>query len=153
MSGLRVLIVESRFYEEITDGLLKGVVKELADAGVGYKRMIVPGILEIPAGVRYALKAMETRATDERYAGFITLGCAIRGETDHYDHVCREAMNGLQNLALDHVLAVGNGILTTHNRAQAMERALPERRNFGGQAARACLRMIELKKEFSLLAK
>ena len=153
MNGLRVLIVESRFYEDVTDGLLKGAVKELMDAGVGFKRMIVPGVLEIPAGVRYALAAMQYRATDERYAGFIALGCAIRGETDHYDHVSREAMAGLQTLALEYQLALGNGILTVHNRQQAYERALPERRNFGGQAARACLRMIDLKKEYGLLAK
>ncbi|OIQ93111.1 6,7-dimethyl-8-ribityllumazine synthase 1 [mine drainage metagenome] len=153
MNGMRVLIVESRFYEEITDGLVKGAVKELSAQGVGYKRLIVPGILEIPAAVRYAVRAMELRATDERYAGYIALGCAIRGETDHYEHVCRLAMDGLQTLTLDFSLAVGNGILTVHNRPQAMERCLPERRNFGGQAARACLRMIDIKRELSLIPK
>jgi len=150
---MRILIVESRFYEEITDGLVKGAVKELTAHGFGYKRLIVPGILEIPAAIRYAVRAMELRATDERYAGYITLGCAIKGETDHYDHVCREAMEGVQKMALDYTLAIGNGILTVHNRAQAMERCLPERRNFGGQAARACLRMIDIKKELSLIPK
>ncbi len=153
MSGTKILIVESRFYDEITDNLVKGAVKELAAVGAGYKRVIVPGILEIPAAIRFAIRAMELRATDERYAGYITLGCAIRGETDHYDHVCREAMAGIQELALQYTLAVGNGILTVHNRTQAMERAVPERRNFGGQAARACLRMIDLKKELSLIPK
>lgn len=153
MNGPKILIVESRFYEEITDNLLKGAIKELQAAGAGYKRLIVPGILEIPAGVRYAIRQMELRATDERYAGFIALGCAIRGETDHYHHVAREAMNGLQNLVLEHTLALGNGILTVHNREQAMERCMVERRNFGGQAARACLRMIDLKRELSLLPK
>ena len=150
---MRILIVESRFYEEITDGLVKGAVKELAAQGVGYKRLIVPGILEIPAAIRYAIRAMELRATDERYSGYIALGCAIKGETDHYDHISREAMSGLQQMTLEYTLAVGNGILTVHNRAQAMERCLPERRNFGGQAARACLRMIEIKKELSLIPK
>jgi 6,7-dimethyl-8-ribityllumazine synthase len=150
---MRVLIVESRFYEEITDGLVKGAVRELTNAGIGYKRVIVPGILEIPAAVRFAIRAMELRATDERYTGYIALGCAIRGETDHYDHVCREAMAGLQQLVLQYTLAVGNGILTVHNRQQAMERCLPERRNFGGQAARACLRMIEIKKDVGLMTR
>ncbi len=153
MSGTKILIVESRFYDEITDNLVKGAVKELAAVGAGYKRIIVPGILEIPAAIRFAIRAMELRATDERYAGYITLGCAIRGETDHYHHVSREAMAGIQELVLQYTLAVGNGILTVHNRAQAMERAVPERRNFGGQAARACLRMIDLKKELSLIPK
>jgi len=153
MSGMRILIVESRYYEDITDNLVRGVVKELAAAGAGYKRVIVPGILEIPAAVRYAIRAMELRATDERYGGYIALGCAIRGETDHYDHICREAMSGLQRLAIDYTLALGNGILTVHSHEQAMARCPPEAGDFGGQAARACLRMIEIKRELSLLAK
>jgi 6,7-dimethyl-8-ribityllumazine synthase len=153
MSGVRILIVESRFYDEITDNLVKGAVRELAAVGAGYKRLIVPGILEIPAAIRFAIKSMEFRATEERYAGYIALGCAIRGETDYYEHICRESIAGLQKMALDYTLAVGNGILTVHNRAQAMERCAPERRNFGGQAARACLRMVEIKRELSLLPK
>lgn len=153
MSGMRILIVESRFYEEITDNLVKGVVRELTAVGAGYKRLIVPGILEIPAAIRFAIRSMELRATDERYAGYVALGCAIKGETDHYDHVSREAFSGIQDLALQYTLAVGNGILTVRNRQQAMERCLPERRNFGGQAARACLRMIEIKRELSLIPK
>jgi 6,7-dimethyl-8-ribityllumazine synthase len=153
MNDMRVLIVESRFYEEITDNLVKGAVRELTAVGMGYKRLIVPGILEIPGAVRFAIRSMELRATDERYVGYIALGCAIKGETDHYDHVSREAMSGLQNLVLQYTLALGNGILTVHNRQHAMERAMPERRNFGGQAARACLRMIEIKRELSLIPK
>lgn len=153
MSGVRILIVESRFYDEITDNLVKGAVKELAAVGAGYKRLIVPGILEIPAAIRFAIRAMELRATDERYSGYIALGCAIRGETDHYEHICTEALAGIQRLTLEYTLAVGNGILTVHNRQQAMERCAPERRNFGGQAARACLRMVEIKRELSLIPK
>jgi 6,7-dimethyl-8-ribityllumazine synthase len=150
---MKVLIIESRFYEEISDNLVKGAVRELTAVGAGYKRIIVPGILEIPAAVRFAIRAMEMRATDERYSGYIALGCAIQGETDHYEHVCREAFSGLQRLALDYSLALGNGILTVRNKAQAMERCLPERRNFGGQAARACLRMLDIKKDLGLTPK
>ena len=150
---MRILIVESRFYEQITDNLVKGAVRELQTAGIGFKRVIVPGILEIPSAIRYAVRSMEMRATEERYAGYITLGCAIKGETDHYDHVCREAFAGVQNLSLQYTLSVGNGILTVHNEAQALERSAPEKRNFGGQAARACLRMIEIKKELGLIPK
>ena len=150
---MKILIVESRFYEDITDNLVKGAVRELQAVGAGFKRVIVPGILEIPGAIRYAVRAMEMRATDERYTGYVTLGCAIKGETDHYDHVCHEAFAGVQNLTLQYTLAVGNGILTVHNKNQAMERAMPEKRNFGGQAARACLRMIEIKKDLGLLPK
>lgn len=153
MSEFRILIVESRAHDEIADYLVKGAIQELATAGAGFKRLVVPTILEIPAVIRFTLRSMEMRSTDERYAGYIALGCAIRGETDYYDHVAREAMRGLQDLVLQYSLAVGNGILTVHNRQQAMERCVPERRNFGGQAARACLRMIEIKRELGLTPK
>jgi 6,7-dimethyl-8-ribityllumazine synthase len=150
---MRILIVESRFYEHISDGLDRGAVAAIEAAGAQYRRLVVPGILEIPAAVRYAVQAMENRSIDERFDGFVALGCAIRGETDHYDHVCHEAYRGLEDLSLQYSLALGNGILTVHNEAHALERALPERRNFGGQAARAALRMIEVKKELGLLPK
>jgi len=150
---MKILIVESRFYEDITDNLVKGAVRELTTVGAGYKRVIVPGILEIPAAIRFAIRAMEMRATDERFSGYIALGCAIKGETDHYDHVSTQAFGGLQTMALQYSLALGNGILTVHNKAQAMERCMPERRNFGGQAAKACLRMIEIKQDFGLTPK
>jgi 6,7-dimethyl-8-ribityllumazine synthase len=148
--GPRILIVEARFYEDIADHLVKGAVQELTAQGAGYKRVIVPGVLEIPAVIRFAIRAMELRATDMRFAGYIVLGCAIRGETDHYDHVARESMRGLQDLALDYSLAIGNGILTVGNRDQAMARARVDQKNLGGKAAKACLRMIDIKRELGL---
>lgn len=148
--GPRILIVEARFYEDIADHLVKGAVQELTAQGAGYKRVIVPGILEIPAVIRFAIRAMELRATDVRYAGYVVLGCAIKGETDHYEHVCRESMHGVQSLALDYSLAIGNGILTCQTRHQALERARVDGKNFGGKAAKACLRMINIKREVGL---
>jgi len=145
----RILIVEARFYDHIADGLLRGAVATLAEAGADHRRLTVPGILELPAAVRYVLDA--AAAGGETYGGFVALGCAIRGETDHYHHVCREAMSGLQHLALAHSLAIGNGILAVHDEAQALARSEPERRNMGGQAARACLRMIAIKQELALV--
>lgn len=150
---MKILIVESRFYEEITDNLVKGAVRALTEKGAGYKRVIVPGILEIPGAIRFAIRAMEMRATDERYSGYIALGCAIKGETDHYENVCTQAFQGIQNMTLQYSLALGNGILTVRNKAQAMERAMPDRRDFGGQAARACLRMIDIKQDLGLTPK
>ncbi|MQX35052.1 6,7-dimethyl-8-ribityllumazine synthase [Roseospira navarrensis] len=146
----RILIVEARFYEDITDQLVRGCVQELTASGFGYKRIIVPGVLEIPAVVRYAVRAMELRATDHRYSGYVVLGCAIKGETDHYEHVCTEAMSGISRLVLDYSLAMGNGILTCPTRQLALDRARPDGKNLGGKAARACLRMIEIKRELGL---
>lgn len=153
MSGLRILIVESRLHGEIADNLVKGAVNELTAVGAGYKRLFVPGLLEIPEAIRFIIRSMELRATDERYSGYIALGCAIRGETDRYEHSCRQSIEGLHGLALEFTLAVGDGIVTAENRAQAQELSAPDRKNFGGQAARACLRMIEIKRELSLIPK
>ena len=150
MAGPRLLIVEARFYDDISDQLIKGAVAELTAAGAGYKRIIVPGITEIPATIRFAIRAMELRAIDERYAGYVVLGCAIKGETDHYDHVCRTSMDGLQKLSIDFSLAIGNGIITAPNRDLAMARANPEAKNLGGMAAKACLRMLKVKRELGL---
>jgi len=150
VDGARILIVEARFYDDIADNLVRGAVRELTERGAGYKRIIVPGILEIPAVLRYAIRAMELRATDHRYSGYVLLGCAIEGQTHHYDHVCREAMTGVNRLIIDHSLAVGNAILTCRTREQAMDRAGPDGKNLGGAAARACMRMIEIKKEMGL---
>lgn len=148
--GARILIVEARFYDDITDNLVRGCVRELTAAGAGYKRIIVPGILEIPAVVRYAVRTMELRATDHRYSGYVVLGCAIKGETDHYEHVSRETMHGITRLVVDYSLALGNGILTCPTHALAMDRARVDGKNLGGKAARACLRMIEVKRELGL---
>jgi len=148
--GPRILIVEARFYDDIADNLVKGAVQALTAHGAGYKRIIVPGVLEIPAVIRYAIRAMELRATDTRFAGYVTLGCAIKGETDHYEHVCTQAMTGVQDLALKYSVAIGNGILTCRTREQAMERARVDGKNLGGKAAEACLRMIDIKREMGL---
>lgn len=150
--GPKILIVEARFYDDIADALVKGAIAELETAGAGFKRIIVPGIFEIPAVIRFYIRSMELRAAEEHFAGYITLGCAIRGETDHYDHICRETMRGIQDLVLHHSLALGNGVLTVHNKAQAMARLPNNKRNFGAQAARAVLRMIEIKRELHLIA-
>ena len=93
---------------------------------------------------------MEMRAANVRYAGFVALGCVIRGETDHYDHICREASRALMDLAVDHSLALGFGVLTCDTYEQARVRAAVEEKNKGGDAARACLRMMEIKRDLHL---
>ncbi|WP_413203753.1 6,7-dimethyl-8-ribityllumazine synthase [Rhodospirillum sp. A1_3_36] len=148
--GPRILIVEARFYDDITDNLVRGALQVLTEEGAGFKRVIVPGIIEIPAVIRYAIRSIELRATDYRYAGYVVLGCAIKGETDHYENACRVAMDGVKDLTLQYSLAVGNGILTCQNQEQALDRSDPEGRDFGGQAARACMRMLKVKRELGL---
>lgn len=146
-----IMVVEARFYEDLADELAKGAVAALEQADATYERVAVPGALEIPAAIQIAVKSMELRATARRrYDGYVALGCVIRGETTHYDHVCAESIRGLQDLTLRHTLAVGMGILTCENRDQAWARASVAKSNLGGRAARACLRMLEIKRYFHL---
>ncbi len=147
----RVLIVEARFYDDIADELVRGATEVLDKAGCEYERIEVPGVFEVPGAVRFAIKAMEAKAVSKPFAGFVTLGCVIRGETDHYDHVCRESSRAMMDLALDYTIAHGFGVLTVENRDQAWVRAKVDQKNHGGRAAEACLRMMELKKRFHLV--
>ena len=86
---LRVLIVEARFYSDLADEMAKGAIAALDKAGILHDRVAVPGTFEVPAAIRFALRAMETHSATSNYSGFIALGTVIRGETDHYDHICR----------------------------------------------------------------
>lgn len=137
-----ILIVDARFYDDIANELNAGAIAALQKAGVAYEHISVPGALEIPAAIRMA---METG----RYAGYVALGCVIRGETTHYDYVCAESARGLAELALQHMVPIGNGILTVENRTQALARARVADKDKGGFAANACLSMLALKRKFA----
>jgi 6,7-dimethyl-8-ribityllumazine synthase len=145
-----IMIVESRYYEEIAEELIASVVTEIERAGATYERFEVPGAFEIPAAVKYAIRSMDFYSAGRRFDGYVALGCVIRGETTHYDYVCQESARALQDLAIQYSLALGYGILTVENRQQALARARREGQDRGGHAARACLRMIELKRHFHL---
>ena len=145
-----IMIVEARYYAHIADELAKGAIAALDAAGASYERFAVPGAFEIPAAIRFAVAAQIRGARASRFDGYLALGCVIRGETTHYDYVCAESAGGLQRLALEHELAIGFGILTVENEAQALARARVDKKNKGGEAANACLAMIELRRHFGL---
>ena len=144
-----VMIVEARFYADIADELLRGAVAALAAAGATHDRVAVPGAFEIPAAIALAVDTAEATGR-VRFDGYLALGCVIRGETTHYDYVCGENARGLQELAFRDGLAIGYGILTVENADQAWARADVTKSNHGGRAARAALRMIEIKRHFHL---
>lgn len=148
-----VLIVEARFYDDIADLQLKGAKAVLDRVGVDYEVVTVPGALEIPAAIIYAIKSLDFDAVRKRYDGYIALGCVLQGGTMHDEIVGYESARGLQEIAARYVLAVGNGILTCETREQALERADPAKQDRGGAAAEACLRMVELKQQFRLSPK
>ena len=148
LKGVRILIVESGYYEDIADTLLDGARRALEAAGAKYDVVTVPGALEIPQAVVIALGAARGARA---YEGVVALGCVIRGETSHYDHICESTADWLQQLAVEGGLPIGYGILTCESEAQALIRATPggNGRDKGGEAVRACLAMVTIKRRFA----
>ncbi|MEQ1942563.1 6,7-dimethyl-8-ribityllumazine synthase [Mesorhizobium sp. VNQ89] len=138
-----ILIVEARFYDDLADALLDGAKAALDEAGATYDVITVPGALEVPAVISFALDAADEGGTD--YDGYVALGTVIRGDTYHFDIVANESSRGLMNLSVDESLAIGNGILTTENLEQAWVRARKTEGDKGGFAARAALTMIAIR--------
>ena len=134
----RILIVEARFYDHLNDLLLEGARAAIEAAGHSHETITVPGALEVPGAVALAA---------ERYDAFVALGVVIRGETYHFEIVAGESARGIMALTMDG-LAIGNGILTTENEAQALTRARPTEGNKGGGAAEAALAMLSLRERF-----
>lgn len=147
ITGARVVIVEARFYDEIQDALLAGAKAELDAAGVAYDILSVPGSLEIPAAISIALDA--AKKNGRPYDGAIALGCVIRGETFHFEIVSMESARGLTDIAVTRSLPLGNGIITVDTEAQAWARARVAELNKGGDAARAALAMIRIKRRLA----
>jgi 6,7-dimethyl-8-ribityllumazine synthase len=142
-SSPHILLVEAPYYAHIAEQLRRGTERALASAGATHEVIAVPGAFEIPAAI-----GLVARATS-RFDGFVALGCVIRGETTHYDHICAESARGLQELAVRDGLAIGYGILTVENEAQALVRASIEGRDKGGEAVRACLALVDLKRRLA----
>jgi 6,7-dimethyl-8-ribityllumazine synthase len=136
----RVLIVEARFYDHLNDMLVTGAKAAIEDAGHQAEIVTVPGALEVPGAIALA-------AETGRYDAFVALGVVIRGETYHFEIVSNESARGVMALTMDGI-AIGNGILTTENEAQAIVRADPEQLDKGGGAAKAALAMLALKERF-----
>ena len=140
----KVLIVDANFYQDLASELVRGAVAELEKIGISYERLSVPGALEIPSAISLVSQGNDAKL----FAGYIALGCVIRGETSHYDIVCGESARGLSKLALDRNLAIGNGILTVDNWEQAWARASVSKKNKGRDAAIACLSLFEIKQRY-----
>jgi 6,7-dimethyl-8-ribityllumazine synthase len=143
-----LLLVEAPYYAHLAALLREGAERAVAAAGATCEIVSVPGAFEIPPAI-----ALAAKAAGGRFDGFVALGCVIRGETTHYDHICAETARSLQDLAVRDGLAVGYGILTVENEAQALVRAAPAAhqaggRDKGGEAVRACLALVELKRRF-----
>jgi 6,7-dimethyl-8-ribityllumazine synthase len=148
LPGARILIVEARFYEDIADALLAGATRALQKAGVSFDRVSVPGSLEVAPAIAIAVDAAER--SGRPYDGAVALGCVIRGETLHFEIVSQESARALLELSVARRLPIGNGILTVDTNAQAWTRARPEEADKGGDAARAALSLVRLKRRLAV---
>lgn len=136
-----ILLVEARFYDKIANALYTGASRVLTEAQCTIERVAVPGVFEVPAAVNAAWRT-------GKFDGVVSLGCVIRGQTDHYDHICREVSRALMDLTVRERMPHGFGILTCENGDQAWERADVANRDLGGRAAKACLAMLEVMNRF-----
>ena len=132
-----LLIAEARFYAHLNDMLLAGARAAIEAAGHTHETVTVPGALELPGTLAIA-------SENDRFDAFIALGVVIRGETYHFEIVASESARGIMALTMDGV-AIGNGILTVEDEAQAIVRADPRQGDKGGDAARAALVLLDLK--------
>ena len=136
----RILIVEARFYDHLNDMLLAGARRAIEEAGHAHETVTVPGALEIPGALALA-------AETGRYDAYVAIGVVIRGETYHFEIVSNESARGIMALTMDGI-AIGNGILTTENEAQAIYRADPVQANKGAGAAQAAMALLDLQERF-----
>jgi 6,7-dimethyl-8-ribityllumazine synthase len=147
LTGARMLIVEARFYDDIADALLAGAMRALEEAGVTSDRITVPGALEIPAAIAIALDAAERAGSP--YDGVVALGCVIRGDTIHFEIVSEQSARGLMDLSVARLIPLGNGIITVDTESQAWARARMQEGDKGGDAARAALAMLRIKRKLA----
>ena len=131
-----LLVVRAPYYRTVVDGLTNGASRILREAGATFDILDVAGAFELPQAIRIALRG------ERRFDGFIALGCIIRGETDHYDFICRATMDGMMAVALSFGLALGTGLLTCDTAAQAEARSSRDGHNKGAEAAAAALLQI-----------
>lgn len=131
-----VLIVRAPYYREVVDGLRDGALAILNDAGSTCDVLDVAGALELAGAIRLAAGGRR------RFDAYVALGCVVKGDTDHYEYVCREAMAGLTQVVQAYALCLGSGLLTVHSLQQALDRATPDGHNKGAEAAVAALLQV-----------
>jgi 6,7-dimethyl-8-ribityllumazine synthase len=133
-----LLIVRAPYYRDVVDGLTTGANRILAEAGATAETLDVAGAYELPQAIRIALRG------SRKFDGFVALGCIVKGETDHYDFICRATMDGIMNVALQFGIALGTGLLTCDTVAQATARSNQDGHNKGAEAAAAALLQINV---------
>jgi 6,7-dimethyl-8-ribityllumazine synthase len=146
---VHILVVEGRFYDHISDELLRGAELALKEREAGFEIVTVPGALEVPQVLAAAIASgLFSKGAAKPFHGCVALGCVIRGETSHNDIVANESARALLSLSTAHNIPLGNGILTVENEAQALKRAAVNGKNKGRHAVEACIEVIHIKHAF-----
>ena len=130
------MIIRAPYYRQVVDGLTLGATRILNDAGATHEVLDIAGAYELPQAIRLALRG------NQRFDGYVALGCIVRGETDHYDFICKATMDGVMSVALQFGVCVGTGLLTCDNLGQAEARSGQDGHNKGAEAAAAALLQI-----------
>jgi len=138
----RLLIVRAPYYKQVVDGLTEGAIRILNEAGATHEVLDIAGAYELPQAIRLVLRG------NQRFDGFVALGCIVRGETDHFDFICKATMDGMMNLSLQFGLCTGTGLLTCDTLAQAEARSGQDGHNKGAEAAAAALVQINAARRF-----
>ncbi len=141
----RLLVIQAPYYEAVVTGMRRGAERVFAEAGASADVVDVAGAFELPAALRMALSQ-----TGARFDGFLVLGCVVRGETDHYDHICRETCRGVMDISTETGAAIGFGLLTVDTLPQAVARSGEDKMNKGAEAARALLGQVALRRRWHL---
>ena len=133
---MKVVVVVSNFYPKISELLIKGAISKLKKNKIfNFKIVNVPGTFEIPVVLSYLIS---------KYDAFIVLGCIIKGQTSHFHYLCSSVINGITSLSIKSKKAIGNGILTCDNKKQAINRADPNKKDKGGDAAEAAISVFNI---------
>ena len=132
----RLLIIRAPYYKGVIDGLTAGAERILREAGATWELLDIAGAYELPQAIRLAVRG------NQRFDGFVALGCIVRGETDHYDFICKSTMDGIMNVSLQFGLCVGTGLLTCGTIGQAEARSGMDGHNKGAEAAAAALLQV-----------
>jgi 6,7-dimethyl-8-ribityllumazine synthase len=140
---MRVLVVESRYHEAVSDALLDGATSALEKGSASFERLSVPGALEIPPAIALA-------AETGRYDGYLGLGCVIKTGSFHFEMIAAESAHGLMRLGIEQKLCIGNGILACENEDEALRLAEFSRGDAGGEAARACVALMQWRARLGL---
>ena len=138
----RVLIIRAPYYRGVIDGLTQGAVRILDEAGATHEILDIAGAYELPQAIRLVVRG------NQRFDAFVALGCIVRGETDHYDFICKATMDGVMNVSLQFGLCTGTGLLTCDTMAQAEARSGQDGHNKGAEAAAAALLQINAARRF-----